>query len=84
MGRLVTLVAAMFAFAILTFGLATAQIATPGADVVTNELGTPCASLPLGTPEATPGAVAMATPGAAPQTTIMGGCETEEATPEAE
>ena len=80
MGRLLAFVAAAVAAAILTIGLATAQIATPGADVVTNELGTPCASQP----EATPGATPEATPTAAmatPATTVMGGCETEEATP---
>ncbi len=80
MGRLLTFVVAAFAFVALTFGLATAQIATPGADVVTNELGTPCASLPA-TPGATPMATPEATPVASPETTIMGGCETRELTP---
>jgi len=89
MGRLLTVVVAAFAFALFAVTLVIAQEGTTGggtgdAAVVTNELGTPCASLPaspVASPMATPAVAPEASPMATPETIIMGGCETAEATP---
>ena len=81
MGRLLVIVAVFLALAASGFALSVAQDATP---VVTNELGTPCASLlasPAASPVASPAASPVASPVASPTVIVVPGCETEAGTP---
>ena len=77
MRRLLGIVAVFLALAASGFALSVAQDATP---VVTNELGTPCASL-LASPAASPMASPVASPVASPTLIVVPGCETEAGTP---
>ena len=77
MRRLLVIVAVFLALAASGFALSVAQDATP---VVTNEFGTPCASL-LASPAASPMASPVASPVASPTLIVVPGCETEAGTP---
>ena len=91
MNRLLAAIVPVVAVALLAVALVAAQEGTPEPDevsvgIITNELGTPCAS-PEVSPEASPVGSPVASPDASPDASpaviVLPGCITEGATPDA-
>ena len=87
MNRLLAAAVPVVAVALLAVALVAAQEATPeaGLGIYSNELGTPCAGLPVSTPGGSPAvepqATPLASPAASPEVFVIPGCPTVDGTP---